>query len=119
MWLRHLVPLWILQESFAVDAELNLVYLGPAPTYDTARLRQGPDDLNKNNAALYRNSTIALRDVHKLRHSQPQPNPLPRHVVSSLSHSTIRLTFRIQQRIGMIHVNEPDLVFLGSRQGIK
>lgn len=42
------------------DAELNLVYFGPAPTYDTARLRQGPDDLNKNNDALYTNSTIAL-----------------------------------------------------------
>ncbi len=42
------------------DPELNLVYFGPAPTYDTSRLRQGPDDLNNNSDALYTNSTIAL-----------------------------------------------------------
>ena len=42
------------------DAELNLVYFGPAPTYDTERLRQGPNDINRNNDALYTNSTVAL-----------------------------------------------------------
>lgn len=42
------------------DAELNLVYFGPAPTYDTSRLRRGPEDGNRNNDALYTNSTIAL-----------------------------------------------------------
>ncbi|MDA1370175.1 MAG: PQQ-binding-like beta-propeller repeat protein [Proteobacteria bacterium] len=42
------------------DAELNLVYFGPAPTYDTERLRQGPNDSYRNNDALYTNSTVAL-----------------------------------------------------------
>lgn len=42
------------------DAELNLVYFGPAPTYDTERLRQGPGERDKNNDALYTNSTVAL-----------------------------------------------------------
>ncbi len=42
------------------DPELNLVYFGPAPTYDTQRLRLGPDDTNNNNDALYTNSTVAL-----------------------------------------------------------
>lgn len=42
------------------DAELNLVYFGPAPTYDTGRLRQGPDAANLNSDALYTNSTVAL-----------------------------------------------------------
>lgn len=42
------------------DPELNLVYFGPAPTYDTSRLRQGPEDANRNSDALYTNSTIAL-----------------------------------------------------------
>ncbi|MSR10550.1 MAG: hypothetical protein EXR84_01955 [Gammaproteobacteria bacterium] len=42
------------------DAELNLVYFGPAPTYDTGRLRQGPEQANANNDALFTNSTIAL-----------------------------------------------------------
>ena len=41
------------------DAELNLVYFGPAPTYDTVRLRQGADD-PRNNDALYTNATVAL-----------------------------------------------------------
>lgn len=41
------------------DPELNLVYFGPAPTYDTARLRQDATTAN-NNDALYTNSTIAL-----------------------------------------------------------
>jgi len=42
------------------DPELNLVYFGPAPTYDTEDLRLGPDDQDKNNDALYTNSTVAL-----------------------------------------------------------
>ena len=42
------------------DAELNLVYLGPAPTYDTERLRQRPGDQGKSNDALFTNSTVAL-----------------------------------------------------------
>jgi len=42
------------------DPELNLVYFGPAPTYDTERLRQRPGDLIANNDALFTNSTIAL-----------------------------------------------------------
>ncbi len=42
------------------DPDLNLVYFGPAPSYDTSRLRQGRDDLNNNSDALYTNSTIAL-----------------------------------------------------------
>lgn len=41
------------------DEELNLVYFGAAPTYDTERLRQLPNN-NLNNDALYTNSTIAL-----------------------------------------------------------
>jgi alcohol dehydrogenase (cytochrome c) len=42
------------------DPELNLVYFGPAPTYDTERLRLGPADLGNNNDALFTNSTVAL-----------------------------------------------------------
>ncbi len=42
------------------DAELNLVYFGPAPTYDTARMRQSSADSMLNNDALYTNSTVAL-----------------------------------------------------------
>jgi alcohol dehydrogenase (cytochrome c) len=42
------------------DPELNLVYFGPAPTYDTERLRQEPADLGNNNDALFTNSTVAL-----------------------------------------------------------
>ncbi len=42
------------------DPELNLVYFGPAPTYDTERLRQGSADLGKSNDALFTNSTVAL-----------------------------------------------------------
>jgi alcohol dehydrogenase (cytochrome c) len=42
------------------DAELNLLYFGPAPTYDTERLRQGPGERGKNNDALFTNSTVAL-----------------------------------------------------------
>jgi len=42
------------------DPELNLVYFGPAPTYDTERLRQVPGDLNTKNDALFTNSTVAL-----------------------------------------------------------
>lgn len=49
------------------DPDLNLVYFGPAPTYDTSRLRQGPEDVNNNSDALYTNSTIALNaDTGKL-----------------------------------------------------
>ena len=42
------------------DRELNLVYFGPAPTYDTEVLRISPGDQDKNNDALYTNSTVAL-----------------------------------------------------------
>ena len=42
------------------DAELNLVFFGPAPTYDTERLRQGSGERDKNNDALYTYSTVAL-----------------------------------------------------------
>ena len=42
------------------DPDLNLVYFGPAPTYDTERLRQGPGGEGGNNDALYTNSTVAL-----------------------------------------------------------
>ncbi|HBX99796.1 MAG TPA: hypothetical protein DEG93_05505, partial [Gammaproteobacteria bacterium] len=37
------------------DPELNLVYFGPAPTYDTEVLRISPGDQDKNNDALYTN----------------------------------------------------------------
>ena len=42
------------------DPELNLVYFGPAPTYDTHPLRQPSTDPNVTRDALYTNSTIAL-----------------------------------------------------------
>ncbi len=42
------------------DPQLNLVYFGPAPTYDTERLRPHPDRPGLNNDALYTNSTVAL-----------------------------------------------------------
>ena len=57
------------------DAELNLVYFGPAPTYDTESLRQGADD-PRNNDALYTNATVALdADTGELAwHYQHAPN---------------------------------------------
>ena len=42
------------------DPELNLVYFGPAPTYDTERLRRDSGDLGNNNDALFTNTTVAL-----------------------------------------------------------
>ena len=42
------------------DADLNLVYFGPAPTYDTNPLRQPHPDPNTTRDALYTNSTVAL-----------------------------------------------------------
>jgi alcohol dehydrogenase (cytochrome c) len=42
------------------DAELNLVYFGAAPTYDTEPLRQLQNDPSISNDALYTNNTIAL-----------------------------------------------------------
>jgi alcohol dehydrogenase (cytochrome c) len=42
------------------DAELNLLYFGPAPTYDTNSLRVLSSAPNVTNDALYTNSTIAL-----------------------------------------------------------
>jgi len=42
------------------DAELNLVYFGPAPTYDTNPLRAVHPDPNMTRDALYTNSTVAL-----------------------------------------------------------
>ena len=57
------------------DAELNLVYFGPAPTYDTESLRQGADD-PRNNDALFTNATVALdADTGELAwHYQHAPN---------------------------------------------
>jgi alcohol dehydrogenase (cytochrome c) len=49
------------------DPELNLVYFGPAPTYDTRSLRKRVDAPGITNDALYTNSTIALNpDTGKL-----------------------------------------------------
>jgi alcohol dehydrogenase (cytochrome c) len=42
------------------DPELNLVYFGPAPTYDTNSLRVPSDAPGVTSDALYTNSTIAL-----------------------------------------------------------
>ncbi len=42
------------------DEELNLVYFGPAPTYDTDSLRVPVNQPNISSDALYTNSTIAL-----------------------------------------------------------
>lgn len=42
------------------DADLNLVYFGPAPTYDTNPLRSPHPDPNMTRDALYTNSTVAL-----------------------------------------------------------
>lgn len=42
------------------DPELNLLYFGPAPTYDTNSLRVLSDAPNTSTDALYTNSTIAL-----------------------------------------------------------
>lgn len=49
------------------DAELNLAYFGPAPTYDTGALRTRSATKGVNNDALYTDSTIALHpDTGKL-----------------------------------------------------
>ena len=49
------------------DPELNLVYFGPAPTYDTKSLRKLIEAPGITNDALYTNSTIALNpDTGKL-----------------------------------------------------
>jgi len=42
------------------DADLNLVYFGPAPTYDTNPLRSPHPDPSMTRDALYTNSTVAL-----------------------------------------------------------
>jgi alcohol dehydrogenase (cytochrome c) len=42
------------------DQELNLIYFGPAPTYDTHPLRASANDPGITSDALYTNSTIAL-----------------------------------------------------------
>lgn len=42
------------------DAEQNLAFFGPAPTYDTGPLRLRLKDQNVTNDALYTNATIAL-----------------------------------------------------------
>jgi len=42
------------------DADLNLVYFGPAPTYDTNPLRSPHPDPTMTRDALYTNSTVAL-----------------------------------------------------------
>ncbi|MDG2276943.1 MAG: PQQ-binding-like beta-propeller repeat protein [Pseudomonadales bacterium] len=42
------------------DAELNLVYFGIAPTYDTGPLLHELDAANVSNAALYTNCTVAI-----------------------------------------------------------
>jgi alcohol dehydrogenase (cytochrome c) len=43
------------------DPELNLIYYGTAPTYDTATLLYPVDKAGVNTDALYTNSTVALR----------------------------------------------------------
>jgi alcohol dehydrogenase (cytochrome c) len=49
------------------DPELNLIYFGPAATYDTKSLRKLIDAPNITNDALYTNTTIALNpDTGKL-----------------------------------------------------
>jgi len=49
------------------DAELNLIYFGAAPTYDTGLLLHPVDDPGVNSDALYTNCTIALNpDTGKL-----------------------------------------------------
>jgi alcohol dehydrogenase (cytochrome c) len=49
------------------DPELNLVYFGPAPTYDTKALRKLVEAPGITNDALYTNTTIALNpDTGKL-----------------------------------------------------
>ena len=58
------------------DAELNLLYFGPAPTYDTNSLRVRSDVPGVTTEALYTNSTIALNaDTGELVwHYQHMPN---------------------------------------------
>lgn len=49
------------------DPELNLVFFGPAPTYDTAPLRNRVSDRKFTNDAVYTNATLALdADTGKL-----------------------------------------------------
>ncbi len=42
------------------DPDLNLVFVGPAPTYDTGPLRNPVDRLGITNDALYTNATVAI-----------------------------------------------------------
>jgi len=58
------------------DSDLNLLYFGPAPTYDTNSLRVRSDVLGVTTDALYTNSTIALNaDTGELVwHYQHMPN---------------------------------------------
>ena len=44
-----------------LDPELDLVYFGPAPTYDTAPLMEQTSKPGHNNDALFTNTTVALR----------------------------------------------------------
>lgn len=58
------------------DAELNLIYFGIAPTYDTGPLLQEADLAGVTNSALYTNCTVALNpDTGELVwHYQHMPN---------------------------------------------
>ena len=58
------------------DAELNLIYFGVAPTYDTGPLLHELDSEGVTNAALYTNCTVALNaDTGELVwHYQHMPN---------------------------------------------
>ena len=58
------------------DPELNLVFFGPAPTYDTGGLRERVQDSELNTDALYTNATLALNaDTGELVwHFQHLPN---------------------------------------------
>lgn len=62
--------------SGSYDAELDLVYFGAAPTYDTAPLLEDLGISGVSNDALYTNSTIALRPQtgELVWHFQHMPN---------------------------------------------
>ncbi len=58
------------------DPELNLVYFGVAPTYDTGPLLHPVDNENVNSNALYTNCTVAIRPEtgELVWHFQHMPN---------------------------------------------
>ncbi|MFK7863284.1 MAG: pyrroloquinoline quinone-dependent dehydrogenase [Pseudohongiellaceae bacterium] len=58
------------------DAELDLAYFGTAPTYDTAPLLPDLDSEGVSNAALYTNTTLAIRPEsgELIWHFQHMPN---------------------------------------------